>query len=136
MIAETLSVSEVEKISSWSIKNFDKWNRMCAGISSRLERYENGIIYLRIENTEKKFPSNNDIAVKFSREWVKWNEELKDAKGSVVSFYKTRSTGCMVEGDAVIENKNMLYGLLRSLIIESKEEKELVNVFSGLFSDK
>ena len=87
---ETLSLAEVEKISSRSIREFDKWYRMCAGISSRLEKYEDGIIYLRIENTEKKFPSNSDTAIKFACEWVKWNKELKSAKGFVVVFYEMR----------------------------------------------
>lgn len=88
---ETLSPAEVEEISSRSIRGCDKWYRMCAGISSKLEKYEDGIMYLRIENTEIKFPSNSDTAVKFACEWIKWNEELKNAKGFVVLFYQMRS---------------------------------------------
>lgn len=128
---ETLSLAEVEEISSRSIKACDKWYRMCAGISSKLEKYEDGIMYLRIENTETKFYSNGDTAVKFAREWMRWNEELKNTTGFVVTFYKVESTGFIMDGLTAIENKNIVWDIMQKFILESKKEKEPMCVFSG-----
>ena len=60
--AGTLSRNEVRRISSRAIRGYDKWHRMWAGIASELERYEENIMYLRIENTEKTWPSNHQTA--------------------------------------------------------------------------
>lgn len=52
---QTLPESKVKEISLRYISGVDKWRRMYAGMASSLERYENGIIYLKVENTEKNY---------------------------------------------------------------------------------
>lgn len=129
-----LSDSEIKEISSRYIRGCDKWYRMYAGIASDLERYENGIIHLRIKNTENKFSSNYETAIRFARDWFNGNAELKDAKGFVVSFYKTTFTGFSMKGTDIVDNKDLLNDLVQQIRLSNQEEKELVEVFSGLFA--
>lgn len=82
---------KVAEISYRSIKGYDKWYRMFMGIASDLEKYEDGVIYLKISNTEKHLPSSYATAIKFARHWVSWNKELASAQGFVVSFYSYRA---------------------------------------------
>ena len=142
----SLSLPEIEKISSSHIHGVDKWYRMYAGIASKLERYEYGILYLRVDNTEKQLPSNYDTALKFAECWRKWNKELKSPRGFVVSFYKTQSTGFVMSFDGVenkdVENKKeAIEKLITELrktpdepIFPREEKKELIGIFSGLFT--
>lgn len=131
----SLPESLVREISSRHISGHDKYYRMFAGCASNLERYENGIIYLRTENTETEKPSNLATAAQFAGEWMRGNKELKNAKGFVVSFYKTKSTGFAMHGPDIAKNKGLLNNLVKQLKSSFQEEKVLVNVFSGLFTN-
>lgn len=132
----SLSLAEVEEISSRSIREHDKWYRMCAGIASNLERYENGIIYLRIDTTEKNGPSDYDLAVKFVGYWMQWNKELADSQGFVVSFYKTQATGFLVSGASILRDDNMISAIAEQMKSTIKEERKLINIFSGVLTAK
>jgi hypothetical protein len=135
--AYTLSESDVKQISSNHIHGVDKLNRMFAGIASELERYENGIIYLKIENTEKHLPSNYKTALQFVECWIGGNKELRQAKGFVVVFYKTQSTGFAISLKDMKNNKELVNNLTQEFISANKQkEHELVNIFSGLFTNK
>lgn len=127
----TLSKKEVQRISSRSIRGCDKFHRMYMGIASELERYEQGIMYLRVENTEKTWPSNFETAVKFSHMWLNWNEELTYARGFVVSFYKSGTTGFAV----AFSNEGLVYERIQEVIAESKRQHKLMNIFSGVFKE-
>ncbi|MEK7568040.1 MAG: hypothetical protein AAB498_00155 [Patescibacteria group bacterium] len=132
--AKTLSDSEVKQISSTSIRGWDKWNRMYAGIASNLEKYENDIIYLRIENTEKTFPSSYETAIRFTHSWINGNEELRQAKGFVVSFYKCKFTGFAIAGPDAVDNPDLFKTLVEKIQSASQLEKELVSIHSGLLA--
>ncbi|MEK7070844.1 MAG: hypothetical protein AAB966_03490 [Patescibacteria group bacterium] len=126
----TLSESGVEKINSSYVRSSDKWHRMCAGLASNLERYENGIIYLKIENTEKQFPSNIETARMKINGWINGNKELRQAKGFVVTFYTTKFTGIMLSLKDTDEG--MVKEIAEEISSAIKYESELINVFSGL----
>ena len=128
--AKTLSKSEVEKIDSSYVRGVDKWRRMYAGMASNLERYEKDIIYLKIENTERKFPSDYGTALKIAKSWVEFNKELGDAKGFVVSFYGTKSTG-FVLSQKELEDKSRIKEEVEELKSARKKKSELINIFSG-----
>lgn len=129
-IITTLSKSEVERINSYFVRGVDKWMRMYAGIASNLERYENDIIYLRIENTEKQLPSNYETALKRVKTWIEFNKELSQAKGFVVSFYNTKSTGFVLNHED-LKNKDKLEQVVEELKSAGKHKSELVSIFSG-----
>jgi hypothetical protein len=108
---------------------------MYAGMASSLERYEDGIIYLKIENTQKTKPSNYDTALGFARNWANFNKELAVAKGFVVLFYETKSTGFAVKGSDVVGNKDLVTHIVQQFNSALKEEKVLVSIYSGLFAE-
>lgn len=129
----TISKLNVKEITSRHISNVDKFYRMYAGLASNLERYENGILYLRIENTENKLPSNYKTALQISNDWLKMNKELSQAKGFIVSFYSTKSTG-FVFNQIDLKDENKIKTVVEEL--KSISKKELINIFSGLFTNK
>lgn len=126
----TLSESEVKEVCSRHIRVSDKWYRMCAGLASDLERYENGIIYLKIKNTEKQHVSNYKTALQFVQHWINGNKELRQAKGFVVTFYTTKFTGIMLSLKDTDEG--MVKEIAEEISSAIKYESELINVFSGL----
>lgn len=135
----SLSREAVEEISSVAIHAYDKWRRMYAGISSNLEAYENGIMYLTIRNSEKRRLSNYYTAIDYVVDWRRWCAELRNAKGYVITFYKCKVTGFMVPGtDVVDEIKGdaVTREILRTIKEMQDQEYELVNIFSGLITDE
>jgi hypothetical protein len=110
-----LDSSETKRISSRYIHGFDKNFRMWSGIGSQLERYEDDILYLRIDNTEKYLPSNDVIALQFASNWKKHNEELENAKAFVVLFYKTKSTGFAVSTQNMANQPELINQLVQEL---------------------
>ena len=128
---QTLSKSKVKEISSRYINGVDKFRRMYAGMASSLERYENDIIYLKIENTEKRLPSNYETALSLVNCWMRFNKELSQAKGFVVSFYRTISTGFVLNFED-IKNEDKIKQVLEELKSSGKQKSELVSVFSGV----
>ena len=132
---QTFPEYKVKEISSRYISGVDKFRRMYAGMASSLERYENGIIYLKIENTEIKLLSNYETALSVAECWIKFNKELSQAKGFVVSFYKTISTGFAMTLKDMDSNKGLTDNLIKEFISAgNQKEHELINVFSGLIS--
>ena len=87
----TLTQEKIKEIRNHSVQNYDKWNRMCRGMGSELERCDDGILYLRIRNSEKFAPSTLAIARQFVESWISWNKELRDARGFVVLFYRIQT---------------------------------------------
>src|ERR1035437_341588 len=121
---QTFSESKVKEISSRYIRGVDKWRRMYAGMASNLERYENGIIYLKIENTEKRLPSNYKTALNLINCWIKFNKELSQSKGFVVSLYTTnKSTGFSIPGRDALGNEAFVEELVDKMQV--KEELTL-----------
>ncbi len=128
--AKTLSKSEVEKIDSSYVRGVDKWRRMYAGIASNLERYEKDIIYLRIENTERKFPSDFVTALQIAKGWVEFNKELRNAKGFTVSFSSTKATGFVLNFDD-LKGESRIREVVEELKSARKQKSEHVSIFSG-----
>ena len=87
----TLPQSEIYEISSRHIRGSDKWYRMYCGLASDLKKYEDGIVTIKIENTEARFPSNFETAFRFAKEWINHNDEINQAIGFVVLFYNCLS---------------------------------------------
>lgn len=130
----SLSESEVKEISSGHIRGSDKWFRMAAGLASELKKYENGIIYLDIKNTEQRFPSNYETALKLVESWINGNKELTQVKGFVVYLYKTnRSTGFLIPFSSIEKNREAIIGDIVAKM-KAEENLTLVGIFSGLIS--
>jgi hypothetical protein len=129
----TLTKSQVSELSSRHIRGVDKWYRMFAGCASTLVRYENGIIYLNVENTEKYLLSDYETAVKFVRSWVNFNKELAHARGFIVCFYKTGITGFMLS--LAQAKPEALKDICDQFKAAEAKEPQLVNIFSGLIAD-
>ena len=83
--------AEAEELSAWNIRAWDKWYRMLMGIASNLERFENGVMYLRINNLGTRLPSDCDTARRFADNWRGHNPELKCATGFVAIFYQPQA---------------------------------------------
>ena len=86
-----LTQEKIKEIRDRSIQAYDKWHRMCRGMGSALENYKDGILYLKIRNSESRSPSNYAVAEDFAKQWIRWNKELSNAKGFVVVFHKIPS---------------------------------------------
>jgi hypothetical protein len=97
-------------------------------------RYESGVLYLRIDNSEKYLPSNYLTALKFVNDWKKCNEELKNAKAFVVLFYKTKSTGFAVSTQSVADKPEMINKMVQELNEAREQSGEFINIVSGLFA--
>jgi len=92
-IEKTLSAEKIKQINDLTIENKDKYLRVNDGIYTTLTSYKDGIVYLEIWNTEKKYPSCYKTASEFSENWISWHDELKNANGFIVTFYKVVSDG-------------------------------------------
>ena len=126
-----LSRTEINKINESHIRGVDKWNRMHAGLATNLERYDNDIVHIKAENTEKVKLSNFETTEGIVKTWIQFNNELKQAKGWIVYFYKTNaSTGFMVNAND-LKNKNVIDGVVEQM--NAEKELRLVNIFSGVF---
>src|SRR3989344_712390 len=123
-----LSKSEVKKIDSSYVRGVDKWRRMYAGVASNLERYEKDIIYLKIENTEKQFPSDYGTALKIAKSWKEFNKELRNAKGFTVSFYSTKSTGFVLNHED-IKDEDKIKQVVEELKSAGKQKSERISTF-------
>ena len=88
---QNLTEFEVKKISERYVCSVDKWNRMYAGIASNLTRYEDDIIHIKVENTEKVKPSSFETAENIVKTWVGFNSELRKAKSWVDRYPKIRT---------------------------------------------
>ena len=128
----TLSDEEVKKIAKHYIHNYDKFYRMCAGVSTELVRYRDGIIYIEISNEQRSILSTHNTAICFAREYRDHIAELKAAKGFVVIFFDRENTpGCYVMGDHPIEGfKALLKGMRRP------ENRKLHSIYAGLFNEE
>lgn len=126
-----LSEEEVSNISSRYIHGYDKHFRMWAGISSELISYNNFIISLEINNTEKFKPSNYDTAKWSAINWASFVPELRSARGFVVTFKKSVSTGFVIGANEVNDK-----ALLEKLIADFKmpQEDNLVAIHSGMLT--
>ena len=132
----TLSHKETTELSEKHIRGFDKWYRMCAGISSQLERYTDGIIYLKIKNTERCMPSDINTARKLADCWKDNNQELKNAQAFVAIFYATVSTGFMVSHEDTLDKEKMKILLGNFNEGALNRESKLIEIFNGYFSGK
>ena len=128
----TLSENEIKKINEEHIWGVDKWNRMCAGLASCLKKYEDDIIYIEIENTEKVRPSNFETAESIVQSWLGGVSELRQAKGWVVCFYKTNASTGFLIGFNDLENKDIVASIVNQVKVE--KELQLVGIFSGVFN--
>lgn len=127
----TLSAVEISNVNSRHIRGMDKWNRMFLGWSSDLEKYEDGIIHIKVENTEKAGLPYFEKARNIVKTWVDCNDELKQAKGWVVYFYRTSvSTGFAISFDD-LKNEDVIKKVIEQM--RGEGELQLIGVFSGVF---
>jgi hypothetical protein len=140
----SLPASEVIRINERSIREFDSRYKNKCNISSGLDRYEDGVIYLKIVNMKTHFPSNYVTALRFAREWKSLNEEeFGQAKGFVVLFCGadlTVETGWPVErrhpqGSSPCWYDPSWHNRVENALSEWKA-KELDGIFSGLFEEQ
>ncbi|MBU0706308.1 hypothetical protein KJ657_03460 [Patescibacteria group bacterium] len=129
-----MNEAELKALSQEHIRHADKWYRMCAGLSSDLQRYEDGILYLEIHNTERQLPSDYATALKMARSWINGNKELSDAKGFVAVFYKTKSTGFMIGAGEADHSK--LESICQELRESQTKEPVLTAIHAGLFTEE
>ena len=126
---KSLSNDIIKKINERTIKNNDKYLRVNDGIYTTLTSYKNGIIYLEIWNTEKKYPTCYNTASEFAENWISWHEELKNANGFVASFYKVVSDGFLFN---ITQNGEDI--ILNDIVEEYFENDELE--FDAIYSGK
>jgi hypothetical protein len=126
-----LSDEEISIISKRYIHGYDKHYRMWAGISSELISYNNFIISLEINNTEKRKPSNFDTAKWSAINWASFIPELRNALGFVVTFKKSASTGFVI-GVNEVNNKTLVEQLIADL--KKPQEEKLIAIYSGLLT--
>jgi len=128
----TLSKAEIDKIRDQYVRGVDKWRRMYMGLSSSLKKYEDGIVYIEIENTEKVASSDFKTAEAIVQSWVGFSKELRQARGWVVYFHKTNvPTGFTISFNDP-NNKDILENFVNQMNV--KKELQLVNIFSGIFN--
>lgn len=129
----TLSKSEVNKINKRYIRGVDKFRRMFVGLSSNLKKYEDGIIYIAIENMEKIKLSNFKTVEGVVESWIDCNGELKQAKGWVVFAYKTNASTGFIISNSDLENQDVIKKAINEIKVE--KDLQLVNIFSGILTE-
>lgn len=124
--------TEAEELSAWNIRAWDKWYRMLAGIASRMERFQGGVIYLRIDNAETVHLSDAATALRFATQWRDHNVNLAGAVGYSVIFFRTVTTGFMVPLNGV-HAMQALSETVRTLETRKVDRMLPVAIYSGLF---
>jgi len=131
---DSLSRAEINGINAWYIHEIDKFYRMYAGLASSLKKYEDGIVYIEIENTEKVRLSNLETAENIVESWINGNDKLRQAKGWVVYFYRTNASTGFVFSLNDAKNEDFIENVVKQ--IKAKKELKLVNIFSRIFVPK
>jgi len=130
---KNFTTAQIETINSFYIRNIDKYFRMFAGLSSRLTRYDEDVIYLEIVNNQTHLLSTYNTAVVFAYKWKNHNPELNDAKGFVVIFKDSDSP----QGFAfrATESPEKLSEKITRTLQKMKTEQTVIHaIFSGNFS--
>lgn len=80
----------IEEINKNHLLKADMLYRVSYGLSSRLVRYRNGIIYLEVMFGNKWHKDYNDTCVEIAQCWMKSNRELEHAIGCKVYIIDAR----------------------------------------------
>jgi len=129
-----LSQKEIATINC-NYGHVDSLYKRFGGVSTSLEGYIDGILYLRITNRKHKIPPSYYTALRYAHSWKDFNPELKDALGFVTFFMDADANGV----DAVPENhsKKELNGYGIGLLDETKKDIQTPSeIFSGLLSNE
>ena len=129
---KSLSNEIIKQINEQTIKDKDKYLRVNDGIYTTLTRFEKGIVHMEIHNTRKTYPSCYDTAMEITGNWISWNEELKDAIGFFVTFYKVTSDGFLFNFTEKGENL-VINEILEEYFVDDK--KEFDTIYSGMISE-
>ena len=140
----SLSKDEFNRIIARTCTELDQRYGRLSGISSSLERYENGVIYLKIVNMKTIFPSDYKTALKFAEEWRRFNsKELRCARGFVVLFADAelnQDVSWPVENDYPPGCGPCWHDPTRKLRIHRAlsdwRSEKLEEIFSGLFPEQ
>jgi len=82
---------DIQAISQSHVRRFDKWYRMCAGLSSDLVSYESGVIELEIRKSARWPKSPLVTARQLAEDWRRANPGLSDAVAFLVHIYEQRT---------------------------------------------
>lgn len=81
---------KIHDINQRHIRNVDKLGRMYSGLASNIEDYSPGnYLRLRVVNTEKYKPSDDETARNIVSAWMEFNPELRTVTLCEVDMYKT-----------------------------------------------
>jgi len=136
IVSSKLSKKEIGIINDRYIRGHDKWYRMFCGMSTNLYKYENQTIYIRFRNTETKFKSNHETALRFAESWQSNAKELNNAKNFKVMFYKAGgSTGAMLNTDleSPYFERNII-ALVKQIKYSQKQKDKFVGTIRGTFN--
>jgi len=80
----------IEELNRKHLLSTDMYFRVGQGLSSRLLKYENGVIHIEIEVRKKWKKSIDAAAYTVAYSWKKEHEELKDAIASKVFIINSK----------------------------------------------
>ena len=113
----------IDIISDRHISGYDKWYRMCAGLSSNLIDLDDGVLYLTIYKSNVWKKDDIVTARQFATEWKSNNPELKTARKYEVKIISTGGApGFMIRTDDL----SAVSALINSLKVLEEEEKRTV----------
>ena len=114
----------------------DKWFRMCAGASSKITSFENGIIHLKITVDERLKLTLERISRNIVESWIH-EDELCHATGFVAEVFKTEG---LLGFYVPIDENNPADGISEELIRRIKAVPAnpdiLLEVIQGTFNDE
>ena len=130
---ENLTPAQIETINTFYIRNIDKFFRMFAGLSSRLNRYEDGVIYLDITNNQTHILSTRNTAVVFAYKWKNHNPEPNKARGFVVVFKNADAPQGFAFRAAGSPGK-LANNIAESIQAMKNDQPVFESIFSGVFA--
>ncbi|MBK7438633.1 MAG: hypothetical protein IPI77_18215 [Saprospiraceae bacterium] len=111
----------IDIISNRHIRSYDKWYRMCAGLSSNLIDLDDGVLYLTIYKSNVWKKDDIVTARQFATEWKSNNPELKTARKYEVKIISTGGApGFMIRTDDL----SAVSALINSLKVLEEEKKD------------
>jgi hypothetical protein len=132
-----LTEKEIETINH-QYADVDELYKRFGGVSSSLEGYKNGILYLRVTNIKYKISPSYYTALRYAHSWKDFNPELQGAIGFVI-FFMDADEANEKEDAMASENHSIkeLNGHSSKTMDESKKEVPVPNeIFSGLLSNE
>ena len=123
----------IDIISDRHISGYDKWYRMCAGLSSDLIDLDDGVLYLTIYKSNVWKKDDIVTARQFATEWRSYNPELKTARKYEVKIISTEGAPGFMIGTDDLSGVSALINSMKSLEKEKKRTDLPTIIITGNF---